>query len=117
MAGVMNRIEFDDLEWDQDQCAVTADGPYTGEVVERDSNGTILAVITYREGFKDGKEAHYFPDGRLAFEGHWRWGAGGVGVHKSWHANGQLKEEAQYNDKGYLQEIRRYREDGTPVAS
>lgn len=114
MAGV-TRIDFDELDWDEDQRAVTADGPYTGEVVERDSAGNVVAVITYRDGFKDGRETHYFPDGRLAFEGHWRWGAGGVGVHRSWHDNGQLKEEAHYNDQGQLVEVRRFAPDGTPL--
>lgn len=113
----MTQIDFEDLQWDQDQCAVTDAGPYTGEVVERDSAGNVVAVITYRDGFKDGKEIHYFPDGRLAFEGEWRWGAGGVGEHRVWYPSGQLKEVAHYNDKGYLERVDRFGEDGTPVPS
>jgi antitoxin component YwqK of YwqJK toxin-antitoxin module len=110
-----DQVEFGEFDWDQDQRVVTAGGRYTGEAVERDSRGNVIAVVSYRDGFKDGPETHHYPNGQLAFQGTWRWGAGGVGVHRSWFANGQLKEEALYNERGYVERINRFGEDGSPA--
>lgn len=110
-----NRRDFDDMEWDEHLCAITEDGPYTGEVVERDPSGSVVAITNYRDGFKAGKEVHYFPDGGLAYEGEWRWGAGGVGVHRAWHLNGQLKELRHYDERGSLARVERWTEDGTEI--
>lgn len=115
MAGMTARIDIDDLDWDINQCAVTGEGPFTGEAVEYDPDGHLVAVVSFREGLKDGKETHFFPDGKVAFEGVWRYGAGGVGVHRSWYANGGLKQEAHYDDRGYLQRVERFAEDGTQI--
>jgi antitoxin component YwqK of YwqJK toxin-antitoxin module len=115
VAPVTHRISFDDLEWDKNQRAVTKDGPYTGEVVEYDVDGNLVALTQYRNGFKDGEETHYYPDGTVAFRGTWRWADRAVGVHRSWYPNGQLEEEATFGDNGFVQDRQRWAEDGTPL--
>lgn len=107
-----NRVDFDELEWDEDQVALAEGAPFTGEVLEHDSEGRLIALINYTNGFKDGKETHYYPDGTVAFEGTWQRGAGGVGVHRAYHADGQLKEEAYYDDRGHLQRVERFSDNG-----
>jgi antitoxin component YwqK of YwqJK toxin-antitoxin module len=105
------RINVDDLDWDEHQRAVTDDGPITGEVVEYDEAGHLLALIHYKDGFKSGLEKSYYPDGSIEFEGEWDWGHG-VGVHRRWYPTGQLKAERIYNERGLLA-VHRYAEDGT----
>jgi len=115
VAGV-NRVDFDELEWTVHQQVVTRDGmPFTGEAIERDANGNILAIITYRDGWRDGPEIHYYPNGQLEYEGLWRWPERGVGIHRRWYPNGQLEAEIFYNDKGSLVDVHRYAPDGTRI--
>ena len=112
----MNQIDFDDLDMDEDQVALGPDGePYTGEVIERDTAGNVVAVITYRNGFKDGKETHFYPDGTLAFEGVWRFAEVGVGVHRSWYENGKIKAVTYYDEAGQIERVEDYREDGSRI--
>lgn|SRR5690606_31836281 len=115
MAGV-NRVDLDDLDYDLDQRVIGPDGqPFTGEAIERDANGNIITLITYRDGCKDGPEIHYHENGQLAFEGMWRWPERGVGVHRRWYENGQLEAERIYNDEGRLVDVHRYAPDGTRI--
>ena len=87
----LRRVDVDDLEYDLDQRVIGPDGlPFTGEAIERDANGNVLAIVTYRDGWKDGPEIHYYP-------------------------NGQLKAERIYNDEGRLVDVHRYAPDGTRI--
>ena len=107
-------IDFADLEWDDANRAVTADGPVTGEVLEYGPLGDVVARVGYREGLKHGSELRYFPDGKLRYEGDWVDGRS-VGVHRVWHFNRQLKEERRYGEDGRLAEVVRWSEDGRLV--
>jgi antitoxin component YwqK of YwqJK toxin-antitoxin module len=113
VAGVIN-IDFDELDWDDDQCAVTGDGPFTGRAVEYNSRRQVVGVYGYRDGLKDGEERRLTPDGVLLYEGVWANGRG-VGVHRAWYANGQLKEERTYDERGFLGQVSRWAPDGVAI--
>ena len=63
------RINIDDVGWDEDQRAVNGDDPVTGEVVEYDDAGRLLALAHYEDGVKSGPEKSYYRDGSIEFEG------------------------------------------------
>ena len=108
--GEPRRIDLDELEYDLNLQVIGPDGlPFTGEAIERDANGNVLAIVTYRDGWRDGPEIHYYPNGQLEYEGLWRWPERGVGIHRRWYPNGQLKAERIYNDEGTLVEVQSIR--------
>ncbi len=107
------RINSDDVEWDESGRALVGNSYITGEVVEYDADGKLIARITYRNGWQDGPERQYYPDGSLKSEGFWVYG-GRRGRRLFWHPNGQLADELEY-DRGQVVRIGRWDEKGVPV--
>ena len=108
------RVNIDDTDMDKAQ-RFTYDGElFTGEVVETDRDGNVIGLTTVRDGIPHGPDLGWYPDGTL--EGRTTVVDGMVvGVSSHWHPNGRLAEEREFDDRGQLVDVRRWREDGTPI--
>jgi deoxyribonuclease V len=61
VVGVTNRIDFDDLEWNQDQAATANGTPFTGEVLEHDSDRYLVAVVNDKSASNDSPTTAHQP--------------------------------------------------------
>ncbi|CCH15527.1 toxin-antitoxin system YwqK family antitoxin [Micromonospora lupini] len=110
------RVEYDDVET-EDDLRVTYQGDlFTGEVVERSPQGQVIAITTYFNGMEDGLSTEFYPSGERKAEGSARYGTA-VGVHQEWHRNGNLAARLEFDDQGKLLSRHRWAEDGTPIES
>ncbi|MGC5306229.1 toxin-antitoxin system YwqK family antitoxin [Micromonospora zamorensis] len=110
------RVEYDDVET-EDDLRVTYQGElFTGEVVERSPQGQVIALTTYFKGMEDGLSAEWYPSGERKAEGSVRYGTA-VGVHEEWHRNGNPAARIEFDDQGKLLSRHRWAEDGTPIES
>ncbi|WP_433648615.1 toxin-antitoxin system YwqK family antitoxin [Micromonospora zamorensis] len=110
------RVEYDDVET-EDDLRVTHQGElFTGEVVERSPQGQVIVVTTYFKGMEDGLSAEWYPSGERKAEGSARYGMA-VGVHEEWHRNGNPAARVEFDDQGKLISRQRWAEDGTPIKS
>lgn len=110
------RINIDDTTLDDDASHFLYDGePFTGELVETDPAGSVIALTPVVDGRRHGLEQAWYRDGTLRSE---TTVVGGVamGTSKEWHPNGRLAEERDFDDRGDLVAVRRWSEDGSPVA-
>ncbi|MFG1895784.1 toxin-antitoxin system YwqK family antitoxin [Micromonospora zamorensis] len=108
------RVEYDDVEI-EDDLRVTHQGElFTGEVVERSPQGQVIAVTTYFKGMEDGLSAEWYRSGERKAEGSAHYGIA-VGVHEEWHRNGNPAARVEFDDQGKLISRQRWAEDGTPI--
>lgn len=109
------RVNIDDTDMNEDGSLLLHHGePFTGEVEERDGDGRLVALETYRNGRAEGVSRLWHANGRLRSESDCRWG-NAIGVSRDWHDNGQLAAEKVFDDVGALMEVRRWNEHGEPV--
>lgn len=110
------RVNTDDTEWDDGLFLLHGGEPFTGEVEEKNADGRLVSLETYRNGLADGTALYWHPNGQLKSEvisdmGH------AVGRSREWHENGTLAVEKTFDDGGRLVEVRRWDENGEPVES
>ncbi|MDG4835724.1 hypothetical protein O7631_04245 [Micromonospora sp. WMMD967] len=110
------RVDYDDVETEDDLRVTYQGEPFTGEVVERSPQGQVVALTTYFEGMEDGPSAEWYPTGERKAEGSVRYGTA-VGVHEEWHRNGNLASRVEFDDQGRMLSQQRWAEDGTPIES
>ncbi|MGK5738714.1 toxin-antitoxin system YwqK family antitoxin [Micromonospora sp. URMC 103] len=108
------RVEYDDVETEDDLRVTYQGQPFTGEVVERSSQNQVIAITTYFNGIEDGPSAEWYPTGERKAAGTVRYGMA-VGVHEEWHRNGNLAARSEFDDQGNLLSRYRWAEDGTPL--
>ncbi|MFI6267290.1 toxin-antitoxin system YwqK family antitoxin [Micromonospora zamorensis] len=110
------RVEYHDVET-EDDLRVTHQGElFTGEVVERSPQGQVIALTTYFKGMEDGLSAEWYPSGERKAEGSARYGTA-VGVYEEWHRNGNPAARVEFDGQGKLLSRQRWAEDGTPIES
>ncbi|MDT0304781.1 toxin-antitoxin system YwqK family antitoxin [Streptomonospora wellingtoniae] len=95
----MERVEDTDIEYD-DGIAFLNDDVYTGEVVELDSDGNVIGLITYKRGHEHGPWLEWYSSGARKVEGQVDIGKGAVGTWRHWHENGRLAQERRFDDRG-----------------
>ncbi|PWW58365.1 hypothetical protein DFQ13_109158 [Actinokineospora spheciospongiae] len=105
------RVEYDDVETEDDLRVTHQGKPFTGEVVERAPGGQVVALTTYFEGMEDGPAAEWYPTGERKAEGAVSYGTA-IGVHQTWHRNGTLATHDEFDPKGKLLVRRRWDENG-----
>ncbi|MGW3786101.1 toxin-antitoxin system YwqK family antitoxin [Micromonospora chokoriensis] len=110
------RVEYDDVETEDDLRVSHQGELFTGEVVERSPQGQIIAITTYFKGIEDGPSAEWYPSGERRAEGSARYGTA-VGVHEEWHRNGNPAARFEFDDQGKMLSRQRWAEDGTPIES
>ncbi|MEV1159400.1 hypothetical protein AB0J27_28810 [Micromonospora chokoriensis] len=110
------RVDYDDVETEDDLRVTYQGEPFTGEVVERSPQGQVIALTTYFEGMEDGPSAEWYPTGERKAEGNVRYGTA-VGVHEEWHRNGNPASRVEFDDQGRMLSRQRWAEDGTPIES
>lgn len=111
----MNRVDFDQVDWDDFALVVHNGEPFTGEVVEKGPGGVIVAVTSYVNGREDGPSTEWYPSGQVKARGDARFGQA-VGVHQVWHPNGQLAAETEFDDQGHQLSNREWDEAGNVTA-
>ncbi|MEU1362484.1 hypothetical protein ABZ356_21885 [Micromonospora zamorensis] len=110
------RVEYDDVETEDDLRVTYQGEPFTGEVIERSPQGQVIALTTYFKGTEDGLSTEWYPSGERKAEGSARYGIA-VGVHEEWHRNGNPAARVEFDDQGKLLSRHRWAEDGTPIES
>ncbi|MCZ7377847.1 toxin-antitoxin system YwqK family antitoxin [Micromonospora sp. WMMC250] len=110
------RVDYDDVETEDDLRVTYQGEPFTGEVVERSPQGQVIALTTYFEGMEDGPSAEWYPTGERKAEGNVRYGTA-VGVHEEWHRNGNPASRVEFDNQGRMLSRQRWAEDGTPIES
>lgn len=108
------RVDEEDLDFEYDM-AVYEGEPFTGEAVEYDRDGKMVALTTYRNGYEDGPVKQWFPDGTLRVEGATSYGVGAVGLWKEWGPKGNLISEREFNEKGFVVALREWDDAGNLV--
>jgi antitoxin component YwqK of YwqJK toxin-antitoxin module len=106
------RINWDQMTYDSGDYALGPDGnPVTGEIVSLWPDGTIHELQEFVDGMAHGRAIEYFEDGSVASEAIWQ-GGRRAGVHRSWHSNGRLAEELEFNQRGDLVRVTKWDEHG-----
>ena len=108
------RVDFDDIETEDDLRVTYQGEPFTGEVVERGPGGQVVALTTYFNGMEDGPSAEWYPTGERKSAGMVRYGSA-VGVHEEWYRDGTLAARDEFDENGKLLSRHRWAEDGTPI--
>jgi antitoxin component YwqK of YwqJK toxin-antitoxin module len=107
------RASYDDMDINPATYQYLYQGkPFTGEMYEYDTEGTVKAISEFYNGVRRGMSRAYWADGKLQSEARYEYGRP-VGVERTWHENGQLAEEITYTDDGTWVSTRRWNEDGT----
>jgi antitoxin component YwqK of YwqJK toxin-antitoxin module len=109
----MKRVDVDDLDWNDDLTVVYDGVPFTGEAVEQAPTGQIVTVTSYLDGVRHGPSTEWYTSGQMRAHGVTRYGMA-VGVHKSWHPNGQLAKESVFDDAGLVSR-EEWDEQGNPI--
>jgi antitoxin component YwqK of YwqJK toxin-antitoxin module len=89
---------------------------FTGELVETDRAGNVLAVKPVVKGRGHGIEREGYPDGTLRYEAPVVQGRP-AGTSRHWHRNGRLAEEREFDDRNDLVACRRWDAEGNLVES
>jgi antitoxin component YwqK of YwqJK toxin-antitoxin module len=106
------QYEADDLSFDEDQRVVDHNNePFTGDVVERFTDGTIAATRSYIDGMEHGVSREFFKDGSVKSVGEWTYGRP-AGTHHKWHSNGRLAEAIEHNSHGQIEKVSFWNEAG-----
>ncbi len=108
------RVNIDDTDID-DSLAYLVDGKYfTGEIVETNSTGRIIELMTVVNGEADGPDRAWYSDGILKSEQHLVRGRV-VGTARRWHPNGVLALQREFDEQGKLVKERLWTEEGEEV--
>lgn len=91
------RVDCEEVE-DDEYLILHQGEPFTGEVVERREDGSLITLYTYDTGNADGPYKEWYPDQRLYKEGMMRLGLP-VGLHRRWYPDGRLAEESSFSDQ------------------
>jgi antitoxin component YwqK of YwqJK toxin-antitoxin module len=105
-------VTYDDVEYHEDMYLYYHDRRFTGWIVETDERGLVIEEISYLEGFQEGPEIEYYPDGTMKSERTYK-RALPHGLARTWHENGNLKSETIY-DEGRAMSEQRWSADGQP---
>jgi antitoxin component YwqK of YwqJK toxin-antitoxin module len=108
------RVNIDDTDFDDDLRYFYKGEPFTGEAVETDPAGRVIALTTFRNGIEHGPNLGWYSDGTRRSEIQVING-NAVGTSRHWHRNGQLAEENNFDEHGELVSRRRWNEDGSPA--
>ncbi|MFD0774129.1 toxin-antitoxin system YwqK family antitoxin [Streptomonospora algeriensis] len=108
----MRRVNEEDIDFDETEMVFYEGEPFTGEVVETDRAGNIVAAVAYNQGYRHGPWREWHSNGNLLIEGRVEFGKGPVGTWKKWHKNGALAEERRFDDHGRTLSIREWDENG-----
>jgi hypothetical protein len=94
------RAEANDMDFNPATYEYVYQGkPFTGEMYEYDTEGTVKAISEFWDGVRHGTSRAYWTDGKVQSEARYRYGRP-VGVDRTWYHNGQLEEEITYTDNG-----------------
>jgi antitoxin component YwqK of YwqJK toxin-antitoxin module len=107
----MQRVDEDDLDWDDDNLPTYHGEPFTGESVEYGRDGALLSLATYVDGHDDGPFKAWTNAGVLVVDGQSRNGVP-VGTQREFYDDGTPKVEREYSDKGELLRLKRWDEHG-----
>lgn len=110
----MIRVDVDETEWDDDLRLLHNGVPFTGETVEKTPHGEVVAVSSYVNGREDGLSTEWYASGQLKARGVARLGVA-VGLHESWHANGQPASVAEFDEEGNQLSLREWDEAGNLI--
>jgi len=101
------KADEEDLDFEYDM-AVYEGESFTGEAVEYDRDGKVVALTTYRNGYEHGPQRQWFPDGTLRVEGTSSCGVGAVGLWREWGPKGNLVGEREFNEMGFIVALREW---------
>lgn len=85
--------------------------PFTGEVVDFTSDGTMVELTSYESGIEHGPQVEWFPNGNKQLEGRCDRGKA-VGEWRERFANGQLSRYEEFDGFGGLLKRQRWNEAG-----
>ncbi|QBI54130.1 toxin-antitoxin system YwqK family antitoxin [Streptomonospora litoralis] len=105
------RVNDEDVEDDGTGIAVYEGRPFTGETVETNKDGRILAIVQYKNGLEDGPWLQWFPNGQKKVEGQTSRG-GPIGTWIEWHKNGQMAEKRIFNENRKTISHKQWNEEG-----
>ncbi len=71
----MDRANFNFLEMDDEERYCTEDGPFTGEAFLLHPDESVAWTRQFKNGYADGPSREFHPNGNLAAEGEWSYGA------------------------------------------
>jgi antitoxin component YwqK of YwqJK toxin-antitoxin module len=109
----MTEISFNDIEYSEDLVVLYDGEPLTGRVVDRDDDGRIVRELEFLEGFQEGPERIYHPNGQLQSERMIDTGLAS-GPARTWYENGQLESESVYRN-GRIISQKKWSENGQPL--
>ncbi|MFJ6016690.1 toxin-antitoxin system YwqK family antitoxin [Streptomyces sp. NPDC092952] len=112
----LSRVDIDDPECEMDEGEVVSyqGRRFTGELIEY-QRGTLVSLVTYKDGIEDGPSKEWYADGTPRSEGTLRAGFP-VGEAKDWHPNGRLASRVLMSANGLRQlEITEWDENGNPT--
>jgi antitoxin component YwqK of YwqJK toxin-antitoxin module len=108
------RVDEDDTDMDESGRVFYRDEAFTGVVVEKARDGSVVSTYSYFAGFPDGPFQEWRGADQLRKEGTMRDGRP-VGVLREWHSNGRLAVEAEFDEHGSLIRKNSWAEDGSPA--
>ena len=88
----MQRVEYDDLDFDGMDFCTWNGMPFTGVAYELWPDGSPRAEQHYQEGREHGPGMEWYADGKRAESGEYRFGSG-HGIQRKWWPNGMLKSQ------------------------
>jgi antitoxin component YwqK of YwqJK toxin-antitoxin module len=94
-------LDYDDADFDEAGMRTYQGEFYTGVIVERLEDGTVVTETSYKHGVQDGPTRAFYHSGTLHGEGSFRSGIP-VGVHRTWNEDGSLQSELEYDDLGQV---------------
>ncbi|NEW52266.1 hypothetical protein GV792_19700 [Nocardia cyriacigeorgica] len=107
-------VNFDPVDWDEDERLLHQGQPFTGEAVE-----ILEDQLTYQEfyenGVPHGSVREWWPDGTPKSEGQVRHGLP-YGTFREWHENGRLAIEKKFGDRGQLVTVDKWDEHGSRIS-
>lgn len=109
----MERVNADDLVQDEPERFLYNGERFTGEAVETNEDGTIIGLNTYRNGYEEGPQREWYPDGSLRSE-YWVINGRITGEAREWHDNGRLAKLQHWNEFGEMTAHEEWNENGEP---
>lgn len=105
------RVRYEDTTLDDSHTYVYHEGaPFTGEVVDTSSDGTVISVNTYVDGLEEGPQREWYNDGSRRAEYQARRGQA-IGVALEWYDNGKLAKRQQFDESSELVDQEEWDED------
>jgi antitoxin component YwqK of YwqJK toxin-antitoxin module len=95
-------IDDEDADFNEDGMRTYRGIFFTGSVVEKLEDGTIVSEIAYKDGIRDGTTRSFYYSGAKQTEGNYHLGVP-VGTHRTWYENGKLQSEMEFDDLGQVQ--------------